>query len=60
MPKERLHYNAPLSTYIKAKLEMIQDDFHIKLYESEIKHMRSLTTEIAVDNYAKKLIRQYL
>lgn len=44
-----------LEDYIEEKLSMLECDFCIKITPSEIEHMRALKTEIAVDNYARKL-----
>ena len=44
-----------LETYIKDKIEMLKIEFKIRLTESEIQHMKSLKTEIAVDNYCRSL-----
>lgn len=44
-----------LKQYIKEKIRMLMDDFCIDLSKEEIEHMRSLKTEIEVDNYARYL-----
>ena len=48
--------DVPLNAYIKAKLKMLRRDFKVQLQESEIAHMKSLTSKTQVDNYAKDLI----
>ena len=60
MPEETIHYSVPLPIYIKRKLKMLREDFKLRLSESEIEYMEALTTEIAVDNYARKLIFNHL
>ena len=44
-----------LKVYIKDKIKMLKKEFHIRLTESEIQHLNSLKTEIAVDNYCRSL-----
>ena len=58
--REIIHNSVPLPIYIKRKLKMLREDFKLSLSESEIEHMDALTTEIAVDNYAQKLILSHL
>ena len=41
--------------YIKNKIKLLKD-FKIKLNKSQLAHINSLTTEVAVDNYAHDLI----
>ena len=55
MPKGKL----TLKQYIAKKIKLLKD-FHIKLTSAEYTHFNSLTTEVAVDNYARILIRQKL
>ena len=45
------HYTLPV--YIKHKIKMLERDFFIHLDNSELRHFKELTTEIAVDNYAR-------
>ena len=49
-----------LKTYIKGKIKMLRKEFHIRLTESEIQHLKSLQTEIAVDNYCHDLFMKRL
>ena len=51
-----------MQDYIEGKLEMLtsEREFGFKLSESETDYMYSLTTEIAIDNYARTLIHKYL
>ena len=58
--REILHRSLSVTAYAKGKLEMLKKDFKFNLSTSEIEHMNTLTTEIAVDNYAKKLIYEHL
>ena len=48
-----------MKAYIKEKLDIL-DDFYIKLNAAEIKHLKSLTSEIQVDNYVRDLFKKYL
>ena len=45
-----------METYVAQKIKMLRKDFHIRLTTAEIKHMKSLQTEISVDNYVRTLI----
>lgn len=45
-----------LKQYVKMKIRLFERDFHIKLSESEIEHMKSLKNEIQVDNYARDIL----
>jgi hypothetical protein len=45
-----------LKQYIREKIRMLRKDFCIDLTDEQIAHMRSLKSEIAVDNYAHDLI----
>jgi hypothetical protein len=49
-----------LDEYVKEKIAMFKEDFRIKLSTKERKHMYSLPTEIAVDNYARTIITDKL
>lgn len=49
----------PLETYCTEKLELLEE-FYIFPTQKEIDHMKSLETEIAVDNYCTSLIHKYL
>lgn len=44
-----------IEEYIDQKIDMLIYDFKIRLTESEIKYMKTLKTEIAVDNFAHDL-----
>lgn len=44
-----------MSNYIKQKLNILRD-LKIKLTQEQKEHIKSLHTEIAVDNYVKPLI----
>ena len=45
-----------LKQYIRFKIKILQRDFKLILTEEQIDHMKSLTSEIQVDNYARKLL----
>ena len=45
-----------LKQYIKQKIKILQRDFKVFLTDEQIDHMKSLTSEIQVDNYARKLL----
>lgn len=49
----------PLKTYIKGKISMIERDFGLRLSDVQKEHFYSLKSEIAVDNYARVLLRDY-
>ena len=49
-----------LKTYIKDKIKMLKKEFHIRMTENEIQHLKSLQTEIAVDNYCHDLFMKRL
>ena len=48
-----------LKTYIKGKISMIERDFRLRLSDMQKEHFYSLKSEIAVDNYARVLLRDY-
>ena len=50
------YHSIPLWQYIQDKIEMLQDHFGIQLDASEKHDMMRCTSEIAVDNYAHKII----
>ena len=45
-----------LKQYINFKLRILQRDFKLALTDEQIDHMKSLTSEIQVDNYARRLL----
>lgn len=49
-----------MEAYIAQKIKMLRKDFNIRLTTTEIKHMKSLQTEVSVDNYARTLILKKL
>ena len=53
-----MNYNktASLSQYIKEKIRMLREDFCIKLSYAEVAHLKALTTETQVDQYAHDLL----
>lgn len=46
----------PIKSYINYKIKILQRDFKVALTDEQIDHMKSLTSEIQVDNYARKLL----
>lgn len=44
-----------LKAYINAKIKMLTEEFLIELTKADIEHMRSLKTEIQVDNFVRKI-----
>lgn len=51
--------NEAIESYANKKINMLKQ-FHIKLSIDEKKHMKSLSTEIQVDNYAHDIIMRKL
>ena len=49
-----------IKKYAKAKVDMLQGEFFIKLTDAQIEHMNSLENEIQIDNYAHKIIMDCL
>ena len=49
-------HQVTLKEHIKFKLKILQRDFKLTLTEEQINHMKSLTSETQVDNYARKLL----
>ena len=47
------------STYIQEKLDILSE-FYIKPKANEMEHLKSLTSEIQIDNYIRDLIDKYL
>ena len=45
-----------LKQHIRFKIRILQRDFGISLTDEQIDHMKSLTSEIQVDNYARTLL----
>lgn len=45
-----------LRVYIIDKINMLEDEFLIRLTDSEIKHFKGLRTEEDVDRYAHQII----
>lgn len=54
MHDEYITGHSPIFTtpekYIKAKLKILQRDFCIYATEEEIEHLKTLTTQISIDN----------
>lgn len=49
-----------LKTYRRIKIRMLEEEFYIRLTDSEIDHMNSLTSELEIDAFAHKLILEKL
>lgn len=45
--------------YLKAKLKILSRDFHITPTETELTHLRTLTTEISIDNAILSVIAHH-
>lgn len=45
--------------YLKAKLKILNRDFKITPTETELEHLRTLTTEIAIDNAILSIINHH-
>ena len=54
IPSVAMH--TTLEEYIDYKINILEDDFYLRLTSEQKAHMRSLKSEIAVDNYAITLI----
>ena len=52
-------YCRDLEKYVKERENMLKD-FRIRLNKTEREHLHSLTSEIAVDNFIKEIIRKKL
>lgn len=48
--------NLTLDEYREAKMEMLEADMFIRLTDKQKAHFKKLTTEIQIDNYARKII----
>ena len=49
-----------LKGYRKARIRMLEEDFHIYLTDEEKAHMDELKTEVAIDNfYQSKIMNTY-
>ena len=45
-----------MKKYVKEKIKVLKE-FGVKLTKEQIEHMYSLSSEIAVDNFARDLLR---
>lgn len=45
--------------YLKAKLKILSRDFKIEPTETELEHLRTLTTEIGIDNAILSVIAHH-
>ena len=49
-----------IEQYVKHKIHIIEDHFHIRLSSDEYSHFLELNSEIAVDNFAHKILQDKL
>lgn len=56
----RGHNNMSLPKYIQYKIDMIQEQFLVKLSENEIYEMQDLKSEEDVDAYTHRILRDRL
>lgn len=54
--KDVLSPNLTLDQFREAKMEMLERDMYINLTDKQKAHFNKLTTEIQIDNYARKII----
>ena len=52
-------WEAPISEYRKAKLNLLQEEFLINVTAEEKNHLNTLETEISIDRYARKIISNH-
>ena len=52
--------NVSLSVYKSTKIKMLERDFKVLLTPADRRHMDSLKSEIAVDQYARTLVKKRL
>lgn len=45
--------------YIKSKLKILSRDFHIEATEEEVRHLKILKTQIAIDNAVLSIINHH-
>lgn len=55
-----INENKPLKMYIEEKISMLKEEFLFKLTAEEIAHFRELKSEIAVDQYARTILKSRL
>ena len=53
------HKIIPIEQYIDEKINLLKKHLMIKLTNKEITYLKSLTTEIQVDNAAKSIIKKH-
>lgn len=53
-------YDRQLKKYTDERINMLEKHFKISLSKAEKKHFHELTTEIAVDNFFRSIIRKKL
>jgi hypothetical protein len=60
MVKRAFERDKTLREYIYEKIDMLENEFYLKLTEDEEMHMCSLKTESEVDRYAHQLLKDKL
>lgn len=55
-----LKRHVKLTTYIDDKINMLENEFYLKLTPEEKAHFNDIRTEEAVDQYAHRLLRDKL
>lgn len=56
MSNDDFEKDVDLKTYIENKIDMLENDFYIRLSWYECQRFRSLTNETQVDNYAHSIL----
>ena len=58
MVKPGTHFRKemPIQQYISEKIDMLKNEFYVRLTDEEELHMNSLKYEYEVDAYARKLL----
>ena len=56
MSNDDFEKDVDLKTYIENKINMLEDDFYIRLSWYECQRFRTLTSETQVDNYAHSIL----
>lgn len=52
-------WDAPISEYRKAKLNLLRKEFMIDVTSEEENHLNTLETVISVDRYCRKIINNH-
>ena len=51
--------NVSVNTYRKLKLKLLRKEFQIDVTPEEENHLNELQSEIAIDNYCRKIINNH-